>query len=526
MKIISKFLCVLLLPVIFLTGCNGDGTFRQNISLNNNKVSSSEIEDIIDNNIYDYDVENDFSMTSASQAQADNPINDPDPEYYANKYVYNFLGQDTLPIGGYIEPEYTMLQISLEQAMREFVESGCNIMVQVGQRTHATSERKHEMMKYLEQYGGMWLSKYSAVMNQTGTIESGADKLYEDLKADAKYKSFAGAHVIDEPGWKSWTEGTMGMGHEVWNTVFNSKLFFVNLLPIYSPGWSFPNGATGALAGSSSLDYDYYYRSYIENVKPKVFCYDYYPLKGTFPTLKDEHFLQLYKSRYYAEDYNAQVNGGEYIPFWAFIQISGWSATRAATYAEVAWQINTAVVCGAKGLQYYIYNVSGNDISANAANPGTPVTIEGYKNSAYWDMQRANAYVQAMAKWFLNAKVDHIGQVGFTPNGEIIPEDMFVSRDPDFQWRLQNSGGVPHLVSYMKYYANNNNYDEFVDGDVQELYYVCNNSIVSGGDITLNFGEEIVSGSYIVGGKEFEFEGSSLTVNTGAGEAFALLLDK
>ena len=524
MKTIAKIMCVLLLPCLLLAGCSGDGTFKQNISLTNNKVSSSEIEERINNNVYDYDVENDFKMTSASQAQADNPLNDADPSYYTKKYVYNFLGKDTLPIGGYIEPETTTLQISLEEWAKDFVDSGCNVLVQVGQRTHSSSQRFPELMQYLEQYGGMTLIKYSGVMNQTGSIESGADKLKGALKMYEQYKSFAGAHVVDEPGWKTWTEGTAGKGHEVWNTVYNSKLYFINLLPIYSPGWSFPNGATGAGSGSSSNDYDYYYASYIEKVHPKVFCYDYYPLKGTYPTLKDEHFLQLYKSRYYAEDYNYSVYG-EYIPFWSFIQISGWSATRSATYAEVAWQINTAISFGCKGLQYYVYSPSGNDLSANDANPGTPVTMEGYKRSNYYDMQRANNYAQSMAKWFLNASVDHIGQVGFTPNGEIIPEAMFVPRDPNFQWRLVNTAGVPHLISYMKYYANNNEYDEFVDGDVQEMYFVCNNSIVNGGDVTLNFGEEVVKGSYIVGGKEFEFEGSSLTVTTGAGEAFALLLD-
>ncbi len=524
MKIIAKILCLILIPTLFLSGCMGDGTYTQNIFLTNNSDSADGSD-----NVFSYDFENDFQMTSASEAQANNPINDPDPTYYAPKYVYNFLGEDTMPIGGYIEPEVTLLNISLEQSMKDFVDSGCNILVQIGNsRSGQTSEATHDMFYYLEKYGGMMFRLHGAVRNQTGDDEAsilkGVSKLKDELDQFTKYASFAGAHIVDEPGWLSWTEGTTGVGHEVWNRAYNSKLYFINLLPIYSPAWSFPNGAAsgGTGGGISSTDYDYYYQTYIEEVKPKVFCYDYYPLKGTFPTLKDEHFLQLYKSAYYARDYSKQVTGKEVV-FWSFIQICGWSATRAATYAEVAWQINTAVAFGAKGLQYYCYNASGYDESDM---PGTPVNLAGEKLPAYWDMQRANNNVQSMAKWFMNASVDHIAQVGFTPNGEVIPAEVFVPRDPDFAWRLENSSGVAHLVSYMKYYANNNDFDTYVDGDARELYYVCNNSVTNGGDVTLNFGDKIVSGSYIVGGKEFTFEGASLTVNTGAGEAFALLLDK
>jgi hypothetical protein len=72
-------------------------------------------------NIFSYDYENDFDMTSASQQAANNPINDPDPEYYSPKYVYAFLGKDTMPIGGYIEPDVKLLQVSIEQSMKDFV---------------------------------------------------------------------------------------------------------------------------------------------------------------------------------------------------------------------------------------------------------------------------------------------------------------------------------------------------------------------------------------------------------------------
>ena len=77
----------------------------------------------------------------------------------------------------------------------------------------------------------------------------------------------------------------------------------------------------------------------------------------------------------------------------------------------------------------------------------------------------------------------------------------------------------------MKYYANNNDYRNGATGDVRELYFVCNNSIVDDGYITLNFSER-VTGSYIYKGVEHKFSGTTLTVNVDAGGAFAVLLNK
>ncbi len=156
------------------------------------------------------------------------------------------------------------------------------------------------------------------------------------------------------------------------------------------------------------------------------------------------------------------------------------------------------------------------------------MNIDGTINPTYYNMAKsANTQSQAMAKWLLNANVDHISQYGSNPNGETINSNMFAKRDSSMNWRLGGSWGENHLVSYMKYYANNNRYDESVAGDVRELYFVCNNGTQSSnnGSITLYFNEN-VSGSYIYGGNEYSFSGYTLSVSTQAGEGFAVLLDK
>ena len=549
MKKVFQILCFILIPALFFVGCSFTGKYNRNINLTDQGktiVGTDYIED-------DNDTDKEWAETTAEEIAAQNPINEPDPSYYANKYVFKFLGDDTIPIGGYTQPNNYNLtkhgKVNLETYIREYVESGCNIIVEThGAQTDVDQET---LLRYLEQYGGMAFMVTQQLANATGTVKDEARKFALQYDKYAKYSSFGGIHAIDEPGWISWmddfnTPGTLGYGQQVLNKVYNSKLYFVNLLPIYSPEWSFPNGATaGGSAGlDPSSDWNYYYGSYVQNVKPKMFCYDYYPLKGAFPGLKDQHFLQLALAKYYTTEFYQEsfgITDDSYIPFWCFIQIIGFGGTRGATYAELAWQMNTALNFGAKGFAYYTY------YSPEA--PNSVVNEAGERTASYYNMQKANQYTQAFGKWILNADLDAIIQYGATPNAESIPnrnatseEDMMLVYDANFNAAFygmnmqkadyrrlkETTGEVPHLISYMDYYVNNNNYDKFTpktDAETQDLIFVTNNTLNKSGSIKLTF-DEAVSGSYIVNGKTFSFTNAvDLTVSVSAGEAFAVLLD-
>ena len=540
-------MCLLLIPALFFVGCSYTGYYNRNIILTDQGktvVGTDYIED-------DYDTDKEWSEMTAEEIAALNPINEPDPGYYASKYVFKFLGDDTLPIGGYTQPNMYYLDqagTSLDTYIREYVESGCNIIIE----THGaeTDVDQEELLRALEQHGGMAFMVTSALANAQGTVKDEARKFALQYDKYAQYSSFGGIHAIDEPGWVSWlsdynTPGTLGYGQQILNYVYNSKLYFVNLLPIYSPDWSFPNGATaGGSAGlDPSTDYNYYYSTYVKNVKPKMFCYDYYPLKGAFPGLKDQHYLQLALAKYYSTEFYQEYYGitdGTYIPYWNFIQIIGFGGTRGATYAELVWQMNTALNFGSKGFAYYTY------YSPDA--PNCVVTYGGERTASYYNMQKANQYTQAFGKWILNADLDAMIQYGATPNAESIPnrnataeEDKMLVYDAsgaeyyygmnmqkaNYRMLKETSGDVPHLISYMDYYTDNNNYDKFVtkaDARTQDLIFVTNNTLNKSGSVKLTF-DTNVSGQYIVGAKTFSFEGNSLTVSLGAGEAFAVLLD-
>lgn len=461
--------------------------------------------------------------------------------YYSEKYTFEFLGDDVMPIGGYIEPSvgYFADGVTIEQVMKDFVDSGCNLMIGIGQLRYGTTSAHYaEMLKYLEKYGGMML------------IRSGGGS-YANM-----YASYAGNHSDDEPGVISWVPGLGGYYSETnyieanmpakrseWKEKYSRKLFFVNLLQNGTYDEALVYGAH--IANNLNLrnfnkeltwaeyaqyaDIDYYYKTYIDYVNPEVFSYDYYPIRGEYPNLTNGHFKQLYYANYYSQVYNKQVYG-KTVPFWNFIQIHDWGNNiRAANYNEIAWQVNTALAFGSKGYQYYCYNDYG-DISGEGKPSGwtdTPINIDGTKNEVvYNNMQRVNVQSQSFAKWLLNADVDHLAVHGAMPNAETVEQFLLTPRDKSLTWRLSSTSGVNHIVSYMNYYANNNEYAYGEGGDTRELYFVCNNSIqgTNNGRITLNF-NKTVSGSYIYNGIEYTFRSSSITVNTNAGEGFAVLLD-
>ncbi len=270
-------------------------------------------------------------------------LNLTEKSYYAPKFTFEFMGEDTMPIGGYIEPSvgYFANGVTLESVMQNWVASGTNMVISIGQRRYGTTITNYqEMYQYLEKYGGMMI-----------------DKTYPyDFSNDigSMYASYAGDHQEDEAGVVKWLDdlyyytqyqknddatqsfkqingGGMATSHAKWNAKHPRKLAFTNLLPINSPARAFVFGATeyGVNLSESKYNddgymtamghplydqymdtyanYDTYYKTYIDNVNPDVFVYDFYPLWANgqgnnahldYRELNNRHFEQLYTTRY------------------------------------------------------------------------------------------------------------------------------------------------------------------------------------------------------------------------------------
>ena len=178
--------------------------------------------------------------------------------------------------------------------------------------------------------------------------------------------------------------------------------------------------------------------------------------------------------------------------------------------------MNTALCFGAKGMQYFTYNTPQGKNWSNAM-----IAPDGSKNSSYYSVQKVNAHIAGVDEWLLNSKLNAVVQCGITPNGEKISETLLTKSYKS----LASTEGVASLVGCMEYYAGNNGYDGRTAPTGEELYYVVNDTITTGGNVTLRFTKE-VRGRYSYNGKSYAFSGNSLTLNLQAGEAAAVKLDK
>ena len=484
-------------------GCTS-AKYQQNIVIKNNELAVQG-----EDNIFSYDYKSGFEYKTVEDIERENGINVPDIERYASKFTFAGLGENVMPIVGYIEPEISdpEFTVSLQDAMKDFALSGCNIMncihYQIG-RDEIT-----DMMNYSVENGTMMLLKWGGINNlhNEPDEEAAANRIYTDLNSVYRMKSFAGINVADEPGYLQWTgnPSVYGTAIKYFRNVFNSKMFYVNLLPIYSPSWAFPNGATNPETSVFSTDYEYYYDSYFEKVSPQVAIYDYYPLIGAFPGLKNQYFYQmsLIKDR-------SDAAG---IPFWTYIQVADWGGTRDATYSEIAWQVNTSLAFGAKGINYYTYNYAQN-------HTNTMIAKDGSKNRSYYDVQKVNRHIANVDEWMLNANFKAVIQYGITPNGETFPTSFNVVKKYK---SIKSTSGVPHIIGCMDYYENNI-VDDYETPCPKELYYIVNDSIDKNGQIVVNF-ENKVKGTYKCNGETVRFEKDSLIFDLRAGEAVAVLLE-
>lgn len=518
MKKQRRVFCLLLASVMLFGGCSA-GTFNQSVVGNSTASRDGE------SNIFNYDQSLEFSYKTEDELEKENAINSPDVQRYAAKFTYSALGENVIPIGAYIEPKTDdpVFKISLEEAMRDFSLSGCNLLTCVNY--FHVNPVIEEMMTYAEEFGFMMLLKHGGIItlpnkDTVNNQEEATQSIYTDLNKFYKMKSFAGLHVADEPGYLDWEPNTikpedsptMAKAREYFENAMNNKLFFINMLPIYSPAWAFPGGPDGYMEGIYDTDYMRYYSSYMQYVQPQVLCYDYYPCVGSYPSLLGEYFTQMAIIKEFAD--NATYAGEAGIPFWTFIQVADWGGGRDVTYSEIAWQLNTSLALGAKGVQYYTYNYASGHTNCMVAQDGT-------KNRSYYDAQKVNAQALAVDEWILNCTLQAVIQSGVTPNGETIPAYFNPVKT---YGKIASSSGVPHLIGCMNYYENNV-VDPFVTEVPQEVYYVVNDTITTDGNVTVQFTEP-VSGEYIVNAQKVFFKNvKSLSVNLGAGESFVIKLD-
>ncbi|GAA3433079.1 hypothetical protein GCM10018954_026820 [Kutzneria kofuensis] len=175
----------------------------------------------------------------------------------------------------------------------------------------------------------------------------------------AAYPSFAGFSLLEDT--EPWTYGNLNAVVTALRAANPYYLRYSNLPPGSGPGYQ-----------ASVVDY-------AGKVGAQMLSFDRYPIMadGT----NDAGYVSNW-----ADMRAAAAQTG--LPAWGYIQTCGFDGHRSPSYDDIAWQVNTSLAYGAKGVQYFPYWTPGPDRGGNFQ----PAMIDllGRRTQHYYDVQDIN----------------------------------------------------------------------------------------------------------------------------------------
>lgn len=189
------------------------------------------------------------------------------------------------------------------------------------------------------------------------------------------------------------------------NSDFNSKLDFINLFPTY---WS---------ETKSFYDYENYLNAFYnsQEYKPRVLCFDHYPfLKEERGGFRKDYFANL-------EIIKTKANEWQ-IPFWMIVLTSGHDDYKNPTFEEIRFQVFSALAYGAKGIGYYLYSRSFEQIGYSSwilqDYVDDDTVVDSLHGPLYLPVKNLNKQIQYIGKFLNNSNSLGIVHLNDFPNGQ------------------------------------------------------------------------------------------------------------
>jgi hypothetical protein len=224
--------------------------------------------------------------------------------------------------------------------------------------------------------------------------------------------AFAGFSFADEPAANRF--GTLGSLVATARAVAPGSLPYLNLRRLGQPygPWGTP--------GMDVPTYTRYLQEALDTVAPPLLSFDRYPMLAG---AEDPGYHQNW-----ALVRAAGLRAG--IPTWVFIQSLGYAGHRLPTPAELAWQVNTSLAYGAKGVQYFTYWTPDTSRGDGFTGAQGLVTVDGERTPLYDAAKQLNAgWLRPVGRELLplvSESVAHAneaalpaGATGFVPDGRI-----------------------------------------------------------------------------------------------------------
>ena len=339
-------------------------------------------------------------------------------------------------------------------------------------------------------------------------------KAFLDRVAEfSDHPAFAGVHFVDEPGVDEFAG--IGAAREVFKEVYPDKMFYVNLQSQRATAECLQYGADYGVRPDMKADdpnllvsdgrYDYHLSEFVKRSSPELICFDLYPF--TEPGLEvPSHYVQnLDIVRKYAQE-----NG---LHFWNFMQVSQYAGMdndrRVPSLNEIAWEFNTTLAYGGKGLAYFDFFCPIEYITTQYAGGWrTTIMADGTVNEEYDYVKTVMEHIHQVDEILLNS----------VWKGVIQTQLSYTSLDyPGVT--MDSFNQLTGAVSQSNFLIGCFNYGG------KTALYVLNNSTLGMNSVTLNFSGELI-GTVYREGKRSQFRSDSYTVrDLPAGFAALIVLE-
>ena len=427
-----------------------------------------------------------------------------------NYFTFDQLGKQVMPIVGFNTPNASSADLNKDEGLASQISlnsyqtmKDCGINVACGWWNDWTNGNLRDdilsELDYANQVGMVYIVNDRNALYATQA---------SDLSAFAQYMSkpaYGGTILIDEPGAVNFND--IANATKAWgNSAYKNTLAYVNNLPNYADRWQLEDcqGTGGTYSGTFST-YEDWLQLYLNTIQPQVFSYDYYPYHYNDATyFRSGWYENLSNVRYYTMKAN--------VPFWVYGQVGVWKEygvsdiRRELSYGEMAFQYNTMLAYGAKGIQYYNYFTPPNYTVENGYT--ACITTDGKKTRYYEMVQKINQQVAAVDDVLLMSKWQGIIQINNTP-ATISTGDKISAYGA-----LTSVTGVGDAIVGCFEYR-----------DIGYAYYIASNSVSASSTVTLHF-----NGTYnltkVQDATETQTTGNSISVNLPAGEGVLVVVPK
>lgn len=205
----------------------------------------------------------------------------------------------------------------------------------------------------------------------------------------------SGVLIEDEPGIVGFDQ--LSQSYKLFNSMYNDKLFYVNLMPMHATSSQLTYGAWVFNKETDKIvDYKDYYEAYAKKLNIGYLSYDFYPFEGEYPKIRDDYFKQLS----YIYELTKKT---DLIPI-CFIQTCSFNKhVRVPSKTEILWQINTSIAYGTKGIQYFTYFLP--EQNEYESFKGALIGHDGKPTNIYNDVKDINQWVKKIESYIINAQV-------------------------------------------------------------------------------------------------------------------------